>query len=438
MNTVILVHPCMSPRVTFDIIKKKGYKILSIITKFELNKIDRTFVKRNSDFLFEGGTEIETDFNNINAIILSNHLKICGVINGVDASVYYSDYLAKFYIDEEIELEFSKIRTNKNAVNLCLEEQKLDNIPGLELRSDINIDQLKEQIKVLNFPLVGKPSENTAAMSGFEVLYNMSDVERYIREYYNQKNPYYQDKLIEKIVFQKYIDRLDYKEYVLDFVSYKGRHYCQGIIHYDKEIIDEHYPISRFYRPLSLSTNPELTILVNYVENCLNALKVRNGLTHNEVFYDGKSMVLLVETNNRVAGGGLLELIDLAYGSNPIGIYLDLLLGNPVSEIKKNYHAIAMDVYNHFLSCPEEINLSGLNSATEILHFRNKRKTTKNYFEKFSRVDSVNACLLLSNESRYALERDCDTILYREKMGQLFISSIKEYVYCDNLLVGAK
>lgn len=407
--------------MTFSTIKSKNYKILSIITGFESGKIDEAFIKNNSDYIFFGSTDVLKDSAEVNKIVLNNNLNICGIINGIDSTICYADFLVKKYLDEEVDLSYSKIRLNKNDVNICLDNNNIATIRGVELVSREDIDVIKKKLLDLNFPLVGKPTENTAAMAAFRVLYNMSDVDCYVQDFFQKKNPYYNDNVINKVVFQEYIDRLTNKEIVLDFVSYNGKHYCRGIVHYDKEIMLGRFPISRFYRVLSPSTNPELILLINYVKKSLDALRIRHGLTHNEVFYDGNSKALLVETNNRVAGGGLLELLDSTYGSNPINDYLKLISGDKLPEIEIKYNTIALDVYNKFMDNPENINISDLKSKVEILHFRNKKKIVSNYFENYSRVDYVNACLLLSNSSKSELDDDCKNIIHKEDEGSLFV-----------------
>lgn len=420
MKTIILVHPSMSPKTTFAIIKSKGYKIFSIITSFELTRINIDFVRNNSDYVFEGSTNVLNDFGEIDKIILTNKLTVSGVLNGIDSSIYYADFLAKHYIDKKIDLDFSQIRLNKNAVNVCLEKNNIPMIGGVEMVSINEINRIKKKLSNLRFPIIGKPTENTAAMSAVRTLYSMSDVDAYIQEFFNQKNSYYSDKIIDKVIFQEYIDQLTNKEFVLDFVTYEGKHHCRGIIHYDKEIMSGRFPISRFYRALSLIKNPELIILINYVKSCLDALNVRHGLTHNEVFYDGQSRVLLIEINNRVAGGGLVELMTAVYGSNPIEDYLNLIEQNTLTDIENRHCAVNLDVYNCFADNPKDINLSKLSSRAEVLHFRNKKKNVSDFFEKYSRSEHVNACVLLANHSSNILEHDCSILIEREKTGYLF------------------
>lgn len=423
MKTIILVHPCMSLELVFSVIKSEGYKIFSIITGFELTKINKNFIENASDYTFYGSVLAQEDQTKIDEIISTNQLTICGVINGLDSSVYYADFLAKKYIDPEIDLAYSKIRENKQAVNLCLTQNNLPSIRGFEMLTLNDLENIKGKLSDLKFPIVAKPSENTAAMSAFRVLNHSLEVDSYVNTFFMQENPYYRDNTIDKIVFQEYIDRLNYQEYVLDFVSYHGKHYCRSIIHYDKENVSGEYPISRFYRPMSLKDNPELSLLVDYVTQCLNALNVRNGFTHNEVFYDGQSEVLLVEINNRAAGGGLLELIDFSYESNPIRDYLSLTSHNTIPDMSIKDNTIAIDVYNTSSDMPNDFDFTDLTSEIQVLHFRNKKRHAHNYFEDYSRVDHVNACLFVSNPSSVMLENDSKTIVEREKLGRLFVSN---------------
>lgn len=240
--------------------------------------------------------------------------------------------------------------------------------------------------------------------------------------YLGSQNAYYANKTIEKIIVQKCIPIERFKEYVIDFVSFQGKHYCVGILQYVKSP-------EGFYREYIASTlteRPEFMPLVQYVEQCLNALGVQNGCTHNEIFWDDADTYYLIESNNRSAGNGISSIYHNTYGYSPLSTYIDLIEGKRVANYPttRQSYSLVLDIFNFHHDKPQQLNLEGISSFERIVHFRGCNKLPADLDGNYTRADCISAAILLKNDNQAQLQDDVKTILAREKEGRLFSTNL--------------
>jgi len=102
----------------------------------------------------------------------------------------------------------------------------------------------------------------------------------------------------EKLLIQEYLDGL---EYIIDCVSFEGKHVLSGIWVYKKTKDPATKSITYEYAQLIESRGKIQDILVKYVFECLDALSFQYGPSHSEVIIcsDGPC---LVETGARLHG----------------------------------------------------------------------------------------------------------------------------------------
>jgi hypothetical protein len=423
--TFIFVHPIMSIELMFQTVKYKGYKIFTIITTFESQHLNMEILNFYSDFIFTGSNSPEKDITYIHQIISEQKFSVKGLINGLDASIYYADFLQKDILGYDIDLNSSKVRLNKYAVNIALQEKGIASIPSVEVVSNEDLITKADEIRKLEFPIVAKPAENTAAMSGVEFIYSLDELYSYMNRNLNKPNPYYSDNIINKVVLQKYIPEDKFNEFIIDFISYGGKHYCVGIAHFGNEIKENKYKIVRYYIPDTIDDYPKIRPLIEYVKNCLTALNVRYGFTHNELFWDHESQYHLIEINNRMAGGGMQEAYYNSYGNYPLTQYLNFLEGKPVIDIpnKRKSYSLVMHLYNLFVEGADQLCIKDINSFEKIVTFSLHSKQDANFYRNYTRANNINACILLNNSSKEELEKDIQTILSHEADGTLFFKS---------------
>ena len=198
----------------------------------------------------------------------------------------------------------------------------------------------------------------------------------------------------------------------------------QGIAIYDKEIAPSGEIIYRHYRPLVVNEIENISLIINYVESVLNTLNVEYGFTHNEVFWDKKESFSLVESNTRMAGGGITDAYLNCYGYTPLHSFLELAKGKKSivnAPIKRIGYSLCMHIYNFFVDKPASINLEGINSFQSIISFYQDKKAPID-FKKYTRADHIAATLLLNNNNFDRLNDDIKEIKRREQSGELFVN----------------
>lgn len=103
-------------------------------------------------------------------------------------------------------------------------------------------------------------------------------------------------------------------EYVVDCVTRDGVHKCTFVWVYDKREANGGQFVYFGMIPVPM-TDPVAQVLIDYTLGCIEALKIRNGATHNEVMMT-KDGPCLVEVNCRAHGhgGAWLPLTDKCTG----------------------------------------------------------------------------------------------------------------------------
>jgi biotin carboxylase len=192
-----------------------------------------------------------------------------------------------------------------------------------------------------------------------------------------------------------------------------------------KETRESEYKTYRYYVPHIVDELPHILPVISYVKDCLTALNVRYGFTHNEIFWDQSKQFYLIESNHRMAGNSLMEMYQNIYGYYPLSQYLDLLQGKAIQNIpiQRKGYSLGLDVFNFFIDGADQLHVEDIESFQKIIHFRQKQKTDPYFYRHYTRASSINACILLNNTSKAQLDKDIQTILSREADGSLFFKT---------------
>lgn len=412
----------MSVPTNFEFIKNKKFLIFSIVTDIETSKIDAKYLTEFSDYIHVGNWDVEKNLPAIEYIINKNDLDIVAVINGIDASLYYTDYLYNILVGKvSVDLNYSMARMNKYKVNEILASNGITTIPSLEITNIEDVYSNKDGILNLGWPMVAKPSEDTAAMAGFAILNTFGELLDYLKVNIGSENAYY-GKTVKKIILQTYIPLDKYDEYLIDFCCYGETRVLNGLGSYKKEHIrDDVYA----YKSIDVLRPEEVNGIIpviDYVENILKALHVTYGYTHNEVFWNRKDKFYLVESNNRIAGSGFNECYAYCYGVPTLSRLFDLSEGKPVEKMlaTRTGFASVLTLCNFFLPKFRTLNLNGLNSIAKINSFYPENRTDPNFIN-YTRANCVAANISLFNQNQEQLTADIKEVFARERAGTLFI-----------------
>jgi len=123
------------------------------------------------------------------------------------------------------------------------------------------------------------------------------------------------------------------KEYVVDFVTRDGEHKCTFVWVYDKREANGGQFV--YFGMIPVPTDdPVAGVLIEYTKGCIEALKIRNGATHNEIMMT-KDGPCLVEVNCRAHGhgGAWLPLTDKCTGGiTQVRSNLDIFIDGPAFD----------------------------------------------------------------------------------------------------------
>lgn len=421
-KTIIFVHPALWVGMMIAEAKKLGYLTFAIITTFEKTKINPKYLYEHCDFVLNGSSNPEADLDKIEECIKKNSLEVCAIINGIDASIYYTDFLQKAILGYPIDLKASKIRLNKYEVNQQLEKYNLPSIPGVEIK---NLKEYKENISIvkrLDLPVIIKPTENTAAYAGVKIAETIEQIPKYIENVLGSSNPYYKDQIINKVIIQKYLSIKKYKDFAFDFISFSGEHRCIGILEHWK---NQFGVVEAGYTYIA-NELPNVESVIDYVRNCLNALKVSYGFTHTEIFWDQKGKeYYVIEINNRCAGFPTVPCFYNIYENGPLTNYFKLMNNKYVEAAPNNRvcYCIYILLYNFHVDYPTKLELGQLESKIVFKAFRakDKKKLSNDFYKNYDLPNQVGAVVILSSSSKNQLLHDFRTLKNREKEGGLFL-----------------
>lgn len=282
-----------------------------------------------------------------NYLKLKNFLSkwiIIEIVCGVETEgIELRDLLAKdLNLSTQNEITTSICRRNKFFMVEKLKEKGLAHIKQFLLTSKEDI--LAGMEYITNFPMVIKPLDSGMS-DGFTVCNNKISVDIAFDKLFNKKNLF--KRVNKKLLLQEYISG---EEYAINAISYLGKVYITDIWHYKNQITPDGRRICLY----ALLIHQTDTVLISYVNKCLDALGYKNGPSHTEVIVH-KDQPVMLESGARLMGSLpnflLNECLDTTqaealatYMVSPdklsslqLGLKKHLMLVNVVSENKSGY-----------------------------------------------------------------------------------------------------
>ena len=415
-KTIIIVHPFTSDKVLYSTIKQRGFKIITLITPLDSNWINhcKKTIDEFSDHTISVSGEINLDIPILQNLLYKNSMHVVGIINAFDYSLEYADALTNNFLGLDLNLKYSHIRCNKSLVNKALEQANVRHIKSVSIDNKNTFTDSIDKIKQLKFPLIIKPSSLSAARSNVMLAHDFENLTKKIAMIQNSKN-IFNNEVITDIVIQEFIEG---EEFFVNSVSLKDKHYTSGVFKYKKSP-------EKFFGLWSLSSFESEWIqkLIQYNTECLNALDVRYGITHNEFIIDKEGNPYLIEINNRLAGIEVPYIGRKCYSSDEVSIFLDLVENNPVNEFNlQSIHAYSCIPYFSNFDNPHatKLDLDNITSQHSMIVFRagtvdQLDENSNNLFVK------VSAALWLVNQNKQILDDEVELLFTREKNNTLFI-----------------
>lgn len=214
-------------------------------------------------------------------------------------------------------------------------------------------------------------------------------------------------------------------EYFVNTVSSRGRHVVTNICRYDKVQKGTERPVYVRATPLPPESE-EMTALIDYAVNVLDAVGVDIGPSHTEIMVDEKGPVL-IEINARLAGGHQpAPWQDIVLGFHESEIALRSYLGKDILETRSGMKAIGTPggtkayplISNGLLHCvyiPYDIDAVD-NPIVPLLrslksYYGHMRLDAPSFYERTTDLSNIGGIVYLANPDVSVLEEEYNRLL---------------------------
>ena len=289
---VILVDAYSSGNDVAPEFNKKGYGCAHIQSREDIPaKLLNSY--RGDDFF------ISLQYTGDEILNQLQEYDVIAVIAGCETGIELADHLAELLDLPGNDTGTSRSRRNKYLMQECLKNSAINHIPTHRLTTLKDATQYATELFKKYRKLVLKPVDSAGTDSVF-VCKTVEEVEAHSGDLFKKSNQL--NLKNEVIILQPFIEG---EEYVVDTVSYQGRHKICAIWKMGKGSYNGADSICEFTELTSFDAQNHAQ-LKDYIFSCLDALGITFGAAHSELFLT-KDGWTLIET------GAFLEAVAEEY-----------------------------------------------------------------------------------------------------------------------------
>merc|ERR1719277_2439914 len=321
-DAAVVVDPYSSGKYLLLELEKRGIPIICVRSSSNLGPQFLRSHAANSRFWVEM-LEFE-DFSGIPALVKALQAmpySIVGVFGGSEPGVELADCLANaLAMPAANPLELLEARKDKAEMQEAL---RRNGVPAAEQFKSGDLEELLAWAEKRNeWPLVAKPTGG-AGSDGVYFCKSLEDLKFAHSQIIGVYNP--TGKVNSEIALQEFLDG---DEYIVDTVSYGGKHMVVAMWKYTKcrGLPWDEKVISPLQNMLLAPTGETEDQLAEYVFEVLDAVGLRYGPCHTEVMFTKRGPIL-VEVNARLHGLQGPRLIELSTGISKATYAADVILG---------------------------------------------------------------------------------------------------------------
>jgi biotin carboxylase len=317
-GVVVIVDPYSSGLFLVQELMKEQVKMVAVQSSDSLSECWKQQLHREYFLDVIEPMELEKQ------LVKLSKYNVLAVLPGSEPGVMLAEELA-----DVLALPCNGAKTKDWRRHKFAQQERLREV-GLRSIKEISSADLEETLEWSrqNYPVVIKP-----AMSGGMDGVCFCRTDEHVREAYRENLGHVNvngECNVELLVQEE----LQGTEYIVDCVSYNGQHVVSGIWKYWKtNPNDAPYTVKRTVEFME-SRGEVQDALVEYVKKVLNALGLRFGASHTEVFMTPTGPCL-VETGARLHGGEGPKLVEHATGFGTHQLLADTILG-----AKKFHHRL--------------------------------------------------------------------------------------------------
>ena len=421
-SAIAVVNPFTSVKFLYQTIKLRDYQVITIISDVNNSWIKSCddIISNHSNLVFYSSGDLNKDILELETLFNVHHLNLKAIINAFDYSLEYSDQLANYFLEANIDVDFSRIRCNKHLVNKALATNtKIPVIKSLLIQNQSGWEINLEKLDGFKYPLIIKPATDSAARSNLAFVNSKAEAYKQLRILLD-KSSLFSSNTISSYIIQEFISG---EEFVVNSVAFGEQHLISGMFKYCKKN-------TKLLADLSITENDDqglLNTIMTYHKQILEHLKFSYGMVHAEYIVEHiTNQPYLVEINNRLSGSDLPVLSNKCYHCDEVNLFLDLVEGySLITEFDPRnlyfYGATAL-VSNYNKLNPLTLDLSQINSSTNIINFKPEIVSPANRLLG-EMYDAASAYVQMLNKDKHILNQDLLIIQDMEKNGSLFINT---------------
>ncbi len=403
-NVVAIVDPFSSGSLIAQKFINKGIKCISVLSEFPIPELFLPSYKPG-DFI----EELDASADLTKVISTLEQYNVIAVIPGLESGVILADKISALAGIVGNNTKTSKNRRHKYFMIEAIKEY------GLKTASQClcsSVDEAIEGAKNINeFPLIVKPVDSGGSNNVY-LCSSIDEVQSGALNILNTPNVF--GKPSNEILIQTFLKG---EEYVVDCVSYDGKHVTTNVFKYEKISANGSQVVYRSIIPVDLDSSLAKT-LIAYNDSVLDALEVSYGASHSEVIITSSGPAI-VEVGARLHGGGIPGIIDTYSNVSQLSLLVDSY-SDPEVFMGATYDIISdKKIHIHHCVSYVEGNINNLNLAREIESLSSFEKLVW-YVKKSGKIrltkdlDSCPAKVVLAHEDAAVIKRDIQTLVELE------------------------
>lgn len=338
-----IVDPFSSGRDFANALKERGWECVAIYSgvsykeHFTSNSIENNTDTNHCKYTIS----THSDINHV--LEEAEKFNINFILAGSEDGVLYADKL-----NDHLGLKFNGMKKSLARRDKSLMHQEVKKA-GLKVPEQTTINSFEQgrrwiQKNKINFPVVIKPKASCSS-DGVYICHDWQQLKIAVKSNLNNTDIF--NNVMDELLIQEFIDG---NEYVVNGVSFDGKHYFTDIWASSKS---SHNGSDVVYESIKnlLPNDLNQQVLKNYAQKVLDALDFQIGPSHMEIKINGQGEPILIEVGARIAGTNMHRLTrHITHNSKSqleytLDAYINPSLLSDISKAPSKNNKFAMSVY---------------------------------------------------------------------------------------------
>jgi len=405
---IAIIDPVSSSAYLATRLRQCGIETIAILTSYIAERYPQ-YASKIEYYDYDHVIQIED--NDVDIIPKTEYLKSLApalLIYGFEFSIPFADKIIQLTVPEIANDSYkTQARIDKYIMHQELLASGLPYAIDQIKISNQDLPTLREKLSQFSFPVYSKPA--IAACTSDGLISKSSDsLMNNINAYFHKENgngpiPY----LIQELMTGR--------EFCIDTVTLKGKHYIVGLCEYQKKMIS-HKLVPQSAEVIYKEDFPLWNEVAHFVEQTLTTLGYVNGFAHTEFFIRPDGSIKLLEVNCRISGayGYINRMFKQSLGSDAIDVLHQVLNGGVLQPLRWAGYSKRLYIH-HWGTGKRSFNAENITKLLTIASYRDHMifnpalTELKSVLEFEQLYDSVGQ-ILLFNVDKIQLQHDGELI----------------------------